>query len=94
MLQSFGVIVKQKTKMEIIEKKARIHFEFEDIETFLRLNVCPKTGKEWGVKFNFKRACKNFPIGNGQFSCKRQLVLFMAKQKQLEIIKDVHGGVG
>ena len=81
MLQSFGVIVKQKTKMEIIEKKARIHFEFEDIETFLRLNVCPKTGKEWGVKFHFKRACKNFPIGNGQFSCKRDSLLYLWRNK-------------
>ena len=38
LLQSFGVIVKDRIKMEIIEKKERNHFELEDIETVLRLN--------------------------------------------------------
>ena len=42
MLQSFGVIVKDRIKMEIIEKKERNHFELEDIETVLRLNEYPK----------------------------------------------------
>ena len=37
-MQSFGVIVKERTKMKIIEKKERNHFEHEDIEIFLRLN--------------------------------------------------------
>ena len=38
LLQSFGVIVKERTKMKIIEKKERNHFEQKDIEIFLRLN--------------------------------------------------------
>ena len=45
LLQSFGVIVKDRTKIEIIEKEERNHFELEDIETFLRLNEYPKAIK-------------------------------------------------
>ena len=80
--------------MEIIEKEEIIHFELEDIETFLRLNEYSKTIKEWGARSNFKRACKNFSIENGQFLYKRQRVVVMAKQQQIEIIKDFHEGVG
>ena len=80
--------------MEIIEKKEIIHFELEDIETFLRLNEYPKTIKEWGARSNFKRVCKNFSIENEQFLYKRQRVVVMAKQQQIEIIKDFHEGVG
>ena len=38
LLQSFCVIVKERTKMEIPEKKERNNFELEDTETLLRLN--------------------------------------------------------
>ena len=41
-----------------------------------------------------KQACKIFSIENGQFLYKRQRVVVTAKQQQLEIIKDVHEGVG
>ena len=41
-MQSFGVIAKERTEMEIIEKKERNHFELEDIEMSLRLNENPK----------------------------------------------------
>ena len=47
LLQSFGIFVKEGTKMEIIEKKALKNFELKDIGTFLRLNEYPKTIKEW-----------------------------------------------
>ena len=57
-------------------------------------NEYPKTIKEWGERSNFKRACKNLSIENGQFFYKRQCVVVMAKQQQLGIIKDVHEGVG
>ena len=38
LLQSFGIIVKERTKMEIMKRKERNHFELENIETFWRLN--------------------------------------------------------
>ena len=52
LLQSFGVIVKDRIKMEIIEKKERNHFELEDIETVLRLNEYPKK-QRMGSKIQF-----------------------------------------
>ena len=42
LMQDFGVTVKERTKMEIIENKEKNHFELQDIETFLRLNEYPK----------------------------------------------------
>ena len=78
LLQNFGVIIKERTKMEIIEKKQRNHFELEDIETFFRLNEYPKMIKEWRARHNFKRACKIFSIENGQILYKRRVVV-MAK---------------
>ena len=94
LLQSFCVIVKERTKMEIAEKKERNHFELEDTETLVRLNEYPKTIEEWVARSSFKRACKNFSIENQQLLYKRHGVVVMAKQKQLEIIKDIHEGVG
>ena len=41
----------------------------------------------------YKRACKHFSNKNGQFLYKRQRVVVMAKQQQLERIKDVHESV-
>ena len=64
LLQSFGIIVKKRTKMEMIEKKERNHFELEDIETFLKLSEYPKT---WGARSNFKRYRESFSIENVQF---------------------------
>ena len=90
----FVAIVKERTKMEIIEKKGKKYFEIEDIETFFKLNEYPKTIKEWEQISNFKGTCKNFSIENGQFFYKRQRVVVMAKQQQLEITKDVHKGAG
>ena len=77
-MQNFGVIFKERTKMEIKEKKQRNHFELEDIETFLRLNEYQKMIKEWRARSSFRRACKMFSIENGQILHKRRVVV-MAK---------------
>ena len=77
-MQNFGVIIKERTKMEIKEKKQRNHFELEDIETFLRLNEYQKMIKEWRARSNFKRAFKMFSIENGQILYKRRVAV-MAK---------------
>ena len=58
-MQSFGVIAKEKTEMEIKEKKERNHFELEDIGMSLRLNENPKLIREWRARSNFEQACKN-----------------------------------
>ena len=60
----------------------------------MRLNEYPKTIKELGARSNFKRACKNFSIENGQFLYKEQRAIVMAKQQLIkEIIKEFHKGV-
>ena len=59
----------------------------------MRLNEYPKTIKEQETRSNFKRVCKNFSIENGKLLCKRQHVVVMAKQQQLEIIKDTDKGI-
>ena len=43
LLQSFGVTLKETTKMNIIKRKKRNHFEFQDIKIFLRLNKYSKS---------------------------------------------------
>ena len=66
--------------MVIIEKKEKNHFELNNVGTFLRLNKYPRTIKEWKARSNFKRACKNFSVQNGQLLYKRHHVVVMAKQ--------------
>ena len=77
-----------------ITKKCRKHFEIEDIELFIRFNEVPKSITDWGIRSNFKRACKNFSTENDQFLYKRKSVVIMEKHRQLEIIKDIHEGIG
>ena len=78
-----------------ITKKCRKHFELENIEVFIRFNEVPKSITDWGVRSNFKkRACKNLSIENGQFLHRSKRVVIMEKHRQLEIIKDIHEGIG
>ena len=57
------------------------------------LNEYPKMIKEWGARSNSKRSCENFLFKNGKFLYKSQRVVVISKQ-QLEILKDIHKGVG
>ena len=68
-----------------ITKKCRKYFQLEDIEVFIRFNEVPKSITDWGVRSNFKRACKNLSIENGQFLYKSKRVVIMEKHRQLEI---------
>ena len=77
-----------------ITKKCRKHFELEDVEVFIRFNEVPKSITDWGVRSNFKRACKNFSVENGQFLYKNKSVVIMEKHRKLERIKDIHEGIG
>ena len=49
--------------------------------------------KEWGARSNSKRSCEKFLFKNGKFLYKSQRVVVISKQ-QLEILKDIHKGVG
>ena len=57
------------------------------------LNEYPKMIKEWGARSNSKRSCEKFLFKNGKFLYKSQRVVVISKQ-QLEILKDIHKGVG
>ena len=70
----------------------REHFHLKDIQILLRQMKYPEYLKTWGEKSNFKRACKNCSINDEQFVYKEKRVVVLEKQRQLEIIKDVHQG--
>ena len=72
----------------------RERFHLKDIEIFLRQMKYPEDLKTWGEKSKFKRACKNCSINDGEFVSKEKVVVVLEKQRQLEIIKDVHQGIG
>ena len=75
-------------------KRTRHHYELEDIERFVRSNVYPVGVDDWGKKSNFKRAAKNFSIFNGIFTYNKNRVVVFERKRQLEIIKDIHEGLG
>ena len=52
----------------------REHFDLKGIEIFLRQMKYPEDLKTWGEKSNFKRACKNYSIKDGQFVYKEKRV--------------------
>ena len=77
-----------------MDDKKRRHFDLAHIEIFIRGKGYPDTVTTWGEKSNFKRACKHFSIKDGQFMYKEKRLVIIEKLKQLEIIKDVHEGIG
>ena len=60
----------------------REHFDLKDIEIFLRQMKYPEDLKIWGEKSNFKRACKNCSIKDGQFVYKEKRVGVLERQRQ------------
>ena len=75
-------------------KSVRHHYKLEDIERFVRTNQYPFEIDDWGKRSNFRRACKKFSIVNGIFMYKIKRVVIMERKRQLEIIKDIHEGLG
>ena len=47
-----------------------------------------------GKKRNFRRACKNFSIANGQLMYKKSRLVIKSKDEQRQIIDDIHKGLG
>ena len=68
-----------------MEDTTRKHFELEDIEA----RNLPPSGKS-----NFRRACQNVSIENGEFVYKKKRLVIIKKRRQQEIIKDIHEGIG
>ena len=58
------------------------------MENYLRHQKFP------GDKANFRRACKKFSVANGQLMYKGNRLVVTDKQRRIDIIHDVHQGLG
>ena len=72
----------------------RRHFDLKDIERYMQNKEYPSEIKDWGQTSNFRRACKNFSIANGELTYKNKRVVILEKKREMEIIRDIHQGVG
>ena len=77
--------------MEVI--KLRKHFDLKDIEVYVRNHEYPLNLPRKG-KSNFRCACEKFSISNGEFVYKNKRLVIIEKGRQMEIIKDIHEGLG
>ena len=48
---------------------------------------------KWGDRSNFKRACK-FSNEDGQFLYRKECIVILERNRQLEIVRDIHEGIG
>ena len=71
------------------------HVDLKAVEEFLRNKTYPKgilKGK--GKKSNFKKACKNFSIANGDLMYNKKREVVFEVERRTAIIHDVHEGIG
>ena len=64
------------------------------MENYLRHQKFPYGISAKGDKVNFRRACKNFSVANGQLMYKGNRLVVTDKQRRIDIIHDVHEGLG
>ena len=71
------------------------HVDLKAVEEFLRNKTYPKgILKDKGKKSNFRKACKNFSIVNGNIMYKEKQRAVFEVQRRTVIIHDVHEGIG
>ena len=68
--------------------KARKHFDFDEIEEYLRNNTYPSTipTRDYGSKSNFRRETKRYEVKDSHVYYKKRLVI-KDKKLQMEIIR-------
>ena len=78
-----------------IMAKARKHFDFDEIEEYLRDKTYHSTisAQDYGSKSNFWRATKHYEVKDGHLFFKKILVI-KDNEHQMQIIRDVHWGIG
>ena len=64
------------------------------MENYLRHQKFPYGISAKGDNVNFRRACKNFSVANGQLMYKGNRLVVTDKQRRIDIIHDVHQGLG
>ena len=71
--------------------KARKHFDFDEIEEYLRNKTYRSTipARDYGSKSNFRRVTKRCEVKDGHLFYKKRLVI-KDKECQMELIRDVH----
>ena len=71
------------------------HVDLKAVEEFLRNKTYPKgILKDKGKKSNFRKACKNFSIVNGDLMYKEKRRVVFEVERRTAIIHDVHEGIG
>ena len=63
-------------------------------KNYLRHKKFPDVISTEGDKANFRRACKKFSVANGQLIYKGNRLVVTDKQRRIDIIHDVHQGLG
>ena len=75
--------------------KARKHFDFDEMEEYLRNKTYPSTipARDYRSKSNFRRATKRYKVKDGHLFYEKRLVI-KGKEHQMEIIRDMHQSIG
>ena len=69
--------------------------DLKAVEEFLRNKTYPKgILKDKGKKYNFRKACRNFSIVNGDLMDKEKRRVVFEVERRTAIIHDVHEGIG
>ena len=78
-----------------IMAKARKHFDFDEMEEYLRNKTYPSTipARDYRSKSNFRRATKRYKVKDGHLFYEKRLVI-KGKEHQMEIIRDIHRSIG
>ena len=77
------------------QNKMMTHVDLKAVEEFLRNKTYPKgILKDKGKKSNFRKACKNFSIVNGDLMYKEKRRVVFEVERRTAIIHDVHEGIG
>ena len=75
-------------------ERKRQPFDFNEIENYLRFQTYPTRIGLTDWRANFRRAANRFSINGGQMLCKNKRLVVNEKHKQIEIIQDIHCGIG
>ena len=75
-------------------KKSKNHVDLILVENYLRHQKFPDGISTKGDKANFRRACKKFSVANGQLMYNGKILVVTDKQRRIDIIHDVHQGLG
>ena len=75
-------------------KKERNHYDLKEIENYCRTKTFPKRLAGKGEKANFRRTAKQCSIKNGQLYYKKSRLVIADKDRQVDIIHDIHEGSG